>query len=123
LPVYGNDYDTADGTGVRDYIHVVDLANAHIKALQALNAAHACQSYNIGTGRGYSVLEMVKAFELASGQTIKHKIMPRREGDVASCYADTGKSAQALGWLAEHDLADMMRDLWNWQQKNPNGYN
>jgi UDP-glucose 4-epimerase len=123
LSVYGSDYDTPDGTGVRDYIHVVDLANAHIKALQALDAEHACQSYNIGTGRGYSVLEMVKAFELASGQTIKYKIMPRRLGDIASCFADTGKSAQALGWQAERDLDDMMRDLWRWQQKNPNGYN
>lgn len=123
LSVYGDDYDTPDGTGVRDYIHVVDLADAHIKALKALNSNHGCQSYNIGTGRGYSVLEMVKAFERASGQAIKLKIVPRRVGDIASCYADTGKSAQALGWLAKRDLDDMMRDLWRWQQTNPNGYN
>jgi UDP-glucose 4-epimerase len=122
LSVYGDDYDTHDGTGVRDYIHVVDLASAHIKALQALDIEHGCQSYNIGTGRGYSVLEMVKAFERASGQNIKYKIVPRRIGDVASCYADTNKTSRTLGWLAEHDLDDMMRDHWNWQQKNPNGY-
>ncbi|MFT4634915.1 MAG: UDP-glucose 4-epimerase [Arenicella sp.] len=123
LSVYGDDYDTPDGTGVRDYIHVVDLADAHIKALKALNSNHGCQSYNIGTGRGYSVLEMVKAFERASGQAIKLKIVPRRAGDIASCYADTGKSAQTLGWLAKRNLDDMMRDLWHWQQTNPNGYN
>jgi UDP-glucose 4-epimerase len=123
LSVYGNDYDTHDGTGVRDYIHVVDLASAHIKALQALDDEHGCQSYNIGTGRGYSVLEIVKAFERASGQNIEYKIMPRRLGDIASCYADTDKSARTLGWQAEHDLDDMMRDHWHWQRKNPNGYN
>jgi len=122
LSVYGNDYDTPDGTGVRDYIHVSDLANAHLKALQALNSEHGCQSYNIGTGRGYSVLEMVKAFERASGQTINYKIMPRRAGDIASCYADTRKSAECLGWKAEHDLDRMMQDLWRWQSNNPNGY-
>jgi len=122
LSVYGDDYDTPDGTGVRDYIHIVDLANAHIKALQALNAEHGCQSYNIGTGEGYSVLEMVKAFERASGQSIKYKIMPRRVGDIASCYADTSKSAQSLGWVAEHGLDEMMQDLWRWQSQNPNGY-
>jgi UDP-glucose 4-epimerase len=122
LSVYGDDYDTHDGTGVRDYIHVVDLASAHIKALQALDAEHGCQPYNIGTGRGYSVLEMVKAFERASGQEVEYKIVPRRPGDVASCYADTNNSARALGWLAENDLDEMMRDHWNWQQKNPNGY-
>lgn len=122
LSVYGDDYDTPDGTGVRDYIHVSDLANAHLKALQALSPEHGCQSYNIGTGRGYSVLEMVKAFERASGQTINYKIMPRRAGDIASCYADTGKSADHLGWKAEYDLDRMMQDLWRWQSKNPNGY-
>jgi UDP-glucose 4-epimerase len=122
LSVYGDDYNTPDGTGVRDYIHVVDLARAHIKALQALDPEHGCQSYNIGTGRGYSVLEMMKAFERASGQTIKHKIVPRRLGDIASCYADTAKSAETLGWRSERGLDDMMRDLWRWQQNNPNGY-
>ncbi len=122
LSVYGDDYDTHDGTGVRDYIHVSDLANAHLKALQALNSEHGCQSYNIGTGQGYSVLEMVKAFERASGQTINYKIMPRRAGDIASCYADTRKSAEYLGWKAEYDLDRMMQDLWRWQSNNPNGY-
>ncbi len=122
LSIYGDDYDTVDGTGVRDYIHVADLASAHIKALQALAPGHGCQAYNIGTGRGYSVLEMVKAFEAASGQTIKYKIAPRRIGDIASCYADTSKSARELGWTAEHDLNGMMQDLWHWQSNNPNGY-
>jgi len=122
LSVYGDDYDTPDGTGVRDYIHVSDLASAHLKALQALSPEHGCQAYNIGTGRGYSVLEMVKAFERASGQTIKYKIVPRRAGDIASCYADTRKSAEKLGWQAEYDLDRMMQDLWRWQSNNPNGY-
>ncbi len=122
LSVYGDDYDTPDGTGVRDYIHVVDLANAHIKALKALNEKHGCRAYNIGTGRGYSVLEMVQAFERASGHTISYKIVPRRSGDIASCYADTSKSERELDWTAEHNLDDMMRDLWRWQSQNPNGY-
>jgi len=122
LSIYGNDYDTPDGTGVRDYIHVVDLASAHIKALEALNSEHGCQEYNVGTGRGYSVLEMVKAFERASGQAIQYKFVARRAGDVASCYADTQKSTQALGWVAEHSLDDMMQDMWRWQSTNPNGY-
>ncbi len=122
LSVYGDDYNTPDGTGVRDYIHVSDLANAHVKALQALNSEHGCESYNIGTGQGYSVLEMVKAFERASGQTINYKVMPRRGGDVASCYADTRKSTEHLDWKAEYDLDRMMQDLWRWQSKNPNGY-
>ncbi len=123
LSVYGHDYDTPDGTGVRDYIHVVDLANAHLKALQALNSEHGCQAYNIGTGQGYSVLQMVSAFERASGQTIKYEVVPRRAGDIASCYADTQKSAELLDWVAEHDIDAMMRDLWRWQSNNPNGYN
>lgn len=122
LSVYGDDYDTTDGTGVRDYIHVSDLANAHLKALQALNDEHGCQAYNIGTGQGYSVYEMVKAFERASGQTITYQVMPRRAGDVASCYADIRKSAERLGWQAEHGLDRMMQDLWRWQVNNPNGY-
>jgi len=122
LSIYGDDYNTPDGTGVRDYIHVVDLANAHIKALQVLGLDHGCQSYNIGTGRGYSVLEMVKAFERVSGQRIRYEIAPRRLGDIASCYADIQKSASALGWVAKHNLDDMMRDLWRWQSQNPNGY-
>ena len=124
LSIFGDDYPTADGTGVRDYIHVVDLANAHIKALQALSkgVSHGCQAYNIGTGMGYSVLQMVHAFERASGQTIKYQIKPRRAGDIATCYADTSKSSTQLGWRAEHDLDQMMQDGWRWQSNNPNGY-
>lgn len=128
LAVFGDDYPTPDGTGVRDYIHVVDLAKAHIKALQALftggaeSPSHGCQAYNIGTGVGYSVLQMVKAFERASGKTIKYQIKPRRTGDVATCYADTGKSAELLDWQAEFGLDQMMEDGWRWQSNNPNGY-
>ena len=122
LSVYGDDYNTPDGTGVRDYIHVVDLANAHIRALEKLDPKHGCQAYNIGTGKGYSVLEMVRAFQRASGQTINYRVVPRRSGDIASCYADTRKSAERLKWQAEHNLDDMMRDLWRWQSLNPNGY-
>ena len=122
LSVFGDDYDTPDGTGVRDYIHVVDLARAHLKAMQALNDGHGCQAYNVGTGQGYSVLDMVKAFERASGQAIKYKIKPRRAGDIASCYASTDKSAEKLGWTAKYGLDRMMQDLWRWQSQNPNGY-
>lgn len=122
LSVFGDDYPTIDGTGVRDYIHVVDLARAHIKALQALNSEHSCQAYNIGTGVGYSVLQMVKAFERASGQVIKYQIKPRRTGDIATCYADTSKSAELLQWQAKFDLDRIMQDQWRWQKNNPNGY-
>lgn len=136
LSVFGDDYPTPDGTGVRDYIHVVDLARAHIKALEVLSKpvggsdvkgsakkyAHGCQAYNIGTGVGYSVLQMVQAFERASGQTIKYQIKPRRAGDIATCYADTSKSAKQLGWRSEFDLDRMMKDGWRWQSNNPNGY-
>jgi len=122
LSVFGDDYDTPDGTGVRDYIHVIDLAAAHIKALKALNIQHGCQAYNIGTGRGYSVLEMVQAFERASGQVINYKIKPRRPGDIDTCYADTRKSNDKLDWQAQYDLEAMMEDLWRWQSNNPNGY-
>ncbi len=122
LSVYGDDYDTPDGTGVRDYIHVVDLASAHSKALLALDVDHGCQAYNIGTGRGYSVLEMVQAFERASGQVINYQVRARRPGDIATCYADTRKSAEQLAWRAEFDLDAMMRDLWRWQSNNPSGY-
>lgn len=122
LSVYGNDYDTPDGTGVRDYIHVVDLADVHVKALKALNKGHGCKAYNVGTGTGYSVLEMVQAFERASGQIIRYEIKPRREGDIATCYADTSKCAEHLGWRAQYDLDVMMSDLWRWQSSNPNGY-
>lgn len=122
LQVFGDDYATPDGTGVRDYVHVVDLAQAHIQALKHLSPAHGCQEYNIGTGRGYSVLEVIDAFESASKVRIKHKIMPRRAGDIAECYADAGKAYDALNWKAKFGLQRMMLDHWNWQSKNPNGY-
>jgi len=122
LSVWGNDYDTPDGTGVRDYIHVVDLANAHIKALQALDNKHACQAYNIGTGQGYSVLEMVAAFERASGVEIPLVVKGRRAGDIATCYADPEHSRSSLGWQADFGIDQMMEDHWRWQSNNPNGY-
>lgn len=122
LSVYGNDYPTHDGTGVRDYIHVVDLAQAHLKALEYLSPEHGCQAYNIGTGHGYSVLEMIAAFEAASSATIKYHIEARRTGDIASCFANAEKAELALGWKAEYGIEQMMQDLWRWQSKNPNGY-
>lgn len=122
LAIYGADYDTIDGTGVRDYIHVCDLAEAHLCALQALTNQHGCQAYNIGTGRGYSVLQMVRAFERASGVDIPFSIEARRMGDVAECYADPTLSANVLGWKAKHDLDRMMIDHWRWQSTNPQGY-
>ena len=122
LSIFGNDYASPDGTGVRDYIHVCDLANAHLSALQALSDDHGCEAYNIGTGRGYSVLEMVAAFERASGVEIPYSIEPRRSGDVAQCYANTDLSAARLGWRADYDLEQMMADQWRWQSGNPDGY-
>lgn len=122
LQVYGNDYQTADGTGVRDYIHVVDLAKGHLKALELLEKSTGCYAHNLGTGKGYSVLEMVLAFEKVSGRRVPYEIVARRPGDIAVCYADTTLAAKELGWRAEHGLQDMMRDTWNWQSKNPNGY-
>lgn len=122
LAVFGNDYPTVDGSGVRDYIHVVDLAKAHIKALQSLGSDFGCRAHNIGTGQGYSVLEMIKAFELASGQAIPYDIVERRKGDIAECYADTTLSFTELGWRAEFGLTEMMEHHWNWQRGNPNGY-
>lgn len=122
LSVWGNDYDTPDGTGIRDYIHVVDLANAHIKALQVLSPTHGCHAYNIGTGQGYSVLEMIAAFEHASGVAIPYQIQARRPGDIAICYADPTHSKTALGWQAQFGLDQMMQDHWQWQSNNPNGY-
>jgi len=121
LRVFGDDYDTKDGTGVRDYIHVVDLAKGHIKALEALDKPQ-CEAFNLGTGRGYSVLEMVKAFEEASGVKIPYEITARREGDVATCYADATKAKEVLKWSAKRDLKQMCEDSWRWQSKNPNGY-
>lgn len=122
LNIWGRDYDTPDGTGVRDYIHVVDLAAAHIQAVTRFLPAHGCRAYNIGTGRGYSVLEMVAGFEKASGQEIPYTIEARRAGDVASSFADVSLSARELAWVAERGLDDIMRDQWNWQKNNRNGY-
>jgi len=122
LRIFGNDYDTPDGTGVRDYIHVVDLAKGHIKALEKLNDSTGVLIYNLGTGRGYSVLEMVKAFEKVCGKPIKYKIADRRPGDIATCYADPTKAREELGWVAEKDLQEMCEDSWRWQKNNPDGY-
>jgi len=122
LSVFGDDYPTPDGTGVRDYIHVVDLARGHLAALHRLREDPGVVAYNLGTGRGYSVLEMVAAFEQASGRAIPYRIAPRRPGDVASCYADPDLARRELGWQAELGLGDMARDAWNWQQQNPDGY-
>ncbi len=122
LSVFGNDYDTPDGTGVRDYIHVVDLARAHLCALNRARSVHGVEHYNIGTGRGYSVLDIVKSFEAATGKAVPYKIVDRRPGDIATCYADADKAREILGWEAQYDMVDMCRDADNWQTKNPNGY-
>ncbi len=122
LSVFGSDYPTADGTGVRDYIHVVDLANGHLKAMDAKQNQPGVHIYNLGTGNGYSVLDIVKAFEAASGVLIPYRLAPRRSGDIATCYADPAKTAAEIGWCAEHNLFDMMQDAWRWQSQNPNGY-
>lgn len=123
LSVFGNDYPTHDGTGVRDYIHVVDLANGHLKALAKLATKPGLVTYNLGTGQGYSVLDMVHAFEKACGNTIAYQIAPRRPGDIAACYADPTHAREDLGWQATHTLADMANSSWHWQSTNPNGYN
>jgi len=122
LSVYGNDYLTLDGTGVRDYIHVQDLAAGHVAALHALLTQGKGFTVNLGTGRGSSVLEVVQAFEQASGQSIPYQIAPRRPGDVAQCYADPALAQSLLGWRAQHTLADMCADAWRWQSGNPKGY-
>ncbi|QUM79400.1 UDP-glucose 4-epimerase GalE [Moritella sp. 5] len=122
LSVFGDDYATVDGTGVRDYIHVVDLALGHLKALDKLMTNPGLVTYNLGTGQGYSVLEMVKAFEQASGKTVAYQISPRREGDIAQCYAATDLAERELGWKAERSIADMTADTWRWQSNNPDGY-
>lgn len=122
LSVFGNDYDTLDGTGVRDYIHVVDLAKGHIAALKKLKDNCGCKVYNLGTGTGYSVLQMVKAMEKASGKEIPYKVAPRRGGDIASCYADPRIAEKELGWKAKFDLERMCEDLWRWQSMNPTGF-
>jgi len=122
LRVFGDDYDTPDGTGVRDYIHVVDLAKGHVAAIAYANANSGTEVFNLGTGTGYSVLDMVKAFERVNGVPVPYQIAPRRPGDLATCYADPAKSLEKLGWKAEKNLEDMCRDTWNWQKNNPNGY-
>ena len=122
LSVFGNDYPTPDGTGVRDYIHVVDLAVGHIKAIERIKRERGVLTYNIGTGQGYSVLEMINAFEQASGKKIAYQIVARRPGDIAECWADPAYAANDLGWKAKLGLQDMMQDAWRWQSKNPNGY-
>ncbi|WP_125784348.1 UDP-glucose 4-epimerase GalE [Pseudoalteromonas rubra] len=122
LGVFGNDYDTHDGTGVRDYIHVVDLAIGHLKALNKIAAQPGAHVYNLGTGNGYSVMDMVKAFEKAAGKPINYEIKPRRDGDIAACYAAPEKALNELGWQAERGIDEMMQDTWRWQSQNPNGY-
>jgi UDP-glucose 4-epimerase len=125
LNVWGSDYPTSDGTGVRDYIHVVDLALGHLKALKLLEGLQKmaeCLTVNLGTGTGYSVLDIVRAFEQASGQSVPYKIAPRRSGDVASCYADPQRAFELLGWRAERGIDAMCADTWRWQRSNPNGY-
>ena len=122
LSVFGNDYDTHDGTGVRDYIHVVDLAKGHVAAVEYTVNHPGCEVFNLGTGTGYSVLDMVHTFRQVTQVALPYVIAPRRPGDIAVCYADPAKSAELLGWKAEKNLADMCRDSWNWQKNNPQGY-
>ena len=122
LQLFGDDYPTPDGTGVRDYIHVMDLVRGHVAALDYLHQAPGCHVWNLGTGRGYSVREVVAAYEKVSGRTIAIDVKPRRAGDIATCYADASKAAKELGWQVEHDLPDMLADAWRWQQQNPGGY-
>ena len=122
LGVFGDDYDTHDGTGVRDYIHVCDLAAGHVSALKAIRRNCGLGIYNLGTGHGYSVLDVVKAFEKANGVPVKYSIKPRRPGDIATCYCDPTKAKDELGWEAQYGIEEMCRDSWNWQKNNPNGY-
>ena len=123
LSIFGNDYDTHDGTGVRDYIHVVDLAKGHLKAVEKVMKMTGVEAYNLGTGTGYSVLDMVKNFEKATGQKVPYIITDRRPGDIGECYADPTKAKNELHWVAEKDIEDMCRDAWRWQKNNPKGYN
>lgn len=122
LGVFGNDYDTPDGTGVRDFIHVVDLATGHVKALQAIQRQCGIAIYNLGTGHGYSVLDLVKAFQSVTGITIPYSIKARRPGDIATCYSNPAKAERELGWKAQNGINEMCRDAWNWQRQNPEGY-
>jgi len=123
LGVFGNDYNTHDGTGVRDYIHVVDLAEGHLKALEKLVQIKGAEAYNLGTGIGYSVLDVVNAFEKVNDIKIPYKILPRRPGDIATCFADPSRANVELNWQTRHSLKDMCEDAWRWQKNNPNGYN
>ena len=120
--VFGNDYDTPDGTGIRDYIHVVDLAKGHVKAIEGMEKLDGVNIFNLGTGHGYSVLDIIKAFSKACGRELPYVIDPRRPGDIAVCYSDPAKAREVLGWTAEKNLEDMCRDGWNWQSNNPDGY-
>ena len=122
LGVFGDDYDTHDGTGVRDYIHVVDLALGHVKALKKIEEKAGLCLYNLGTGVGYSVLDIVKNFEEANGLTIPYVIKDRRPGDIATCYADAKKAKEELGWEAQYGIREMCEDAWRWQKNNPNGF-
>jgi len=122
IGVFGNDYPTPDGTGVRDYIHVTDLAKGHVAAIEKIEKS-GIYTYNLGTGKGYSVLDVIKAFEKACGRKLAYVIKPRRAGDIAACYADAGKAKRELGWEAQLGIDDMCQSLWNWQSKNPGGYN
>jgi UDP-glucose 4-epimerase len=122
LSVFGNDYDTPDGTGVRDYIHVVDLARGHVNAIRKLADKEGVSVYNLGTGHGYSVLQVVEAFGKACGHAVPYVIKPRRAGDISTCYCDPAKAERELGWKAQYGIEEMCRDSWNWQSKNPNGY-
>ena len=122
LSVFGDDYQTIDGTGVRDYIHVVDLAEGHVRAMQANGKQSGVFVYNLGTGNGYSVLEVIRAFEKASGLAVPYQIKPRRSGDIAVCFADVSYTTKQIGWQAQRDLNQMMVDAWRWQSQNPNGF-
>jgi len=122
LSVFGNDYPTPDGTGIRDYIHVMDLAEGHVKALEKIVSDSGLVTYNLGTGKGYSVLEMIAAFEKASGKQIKYKIVERRPGDIPTCYADSSLAQKELGWMAQRSIDEMCADTWRWQSINPKGY-
>ncbi|PVZ87528.1 UDP-glucose 4-epimerase GalE [Serratia sp. S1B] len=122
LSIFGNDYDTPDGTGVRDYIHVVDLANAHVCALKNRLQQQGCRAWNIGTGRGFSVLEIKNSFEQINGVTIAFEFAPRRAGDIATCFADNARAVAELGWQPQYQLEDMLKHSWNWQKQNPQGY-
>jgi UDP-glucose 4-epimerase len=126
LQVFGGDYPTGDGTGVRDYIHVMDLAQGHLRALEWMaglaGSRSSCEVFNLGTGRGYSVLEVLRAFERQSGVRIPYRIVGRRPGDIARCFANAEKAARELGWVASRSLDEMVRDAWRWQKNNPEGY-